>query len=85
MKRYHDQGNAYKGKHFIEDGLHFPSSVHHHHGGKHGRDQADMVLEEPRVLPLDPKAARRRVDVSHWAYSKLLRSQSPTSIVIHFL
>jgi hypothetical protein len=63
----------------------FLGSVHHHHGGKHGRDQADMVLEEPRVLPLDPKAARRRVDVSHWAYSKLLRSQSPTSIVTHFL
>jgi len=30
----------------------FRGSVHYHHGGKHGRVQADMVLEEPRVLHL---------------------------------
>ena len=28
-----------------------------HQGGKHGGVQADMVLEEPRVLRLDPQAA----------------------------
>ena len=28
----------------------------YHHGRKHGRVQADMVLEELRVLPLDPQA-----------------------------
>jgi hypothetical protein len=37
----------------------FRGLVHYHHGGKHGRVWADMVLEEPRVLHLDPKAARR--------------------------
>jgi hypothetical protein len=33
--------------------------VHYHHGGKHGSVQADMMLEELRVLLLDLKAARR--------------------------
>ena len=31
----------------------------HYHGRKHGSMQADMVLEQPRVLHLNPKAARR--------------------------
>ena len=34
-------------------------SVHYHHGGNHGIEQADMVLEEPRVLHLDPLAVER--------------------------
>jgi hypothetical protein len=33
--------------------------VHCRHGGNHGSIQADMVLEEQRVLYLDPKAAKR--------------------------
>jgi hypothetical protein len=38
----------------------FRGSVQYHHGRKHGRLQADMVLEtELRVLHLDPKTARR--------------------------
>ena len=36
----------------------FRVSVHYHHGKKHGSVQADSVLEEPRVLHLDVKAAR---------------------------
>jgi hypothetical protein len=39
----------------------FSGLVHYHHSGKHGSVQADMVPEEPRVLLLDPKAARRRL------------------------
>ena len=40
----------------------FRGSVHYYHGGKHGSVKADMVLlEELRVLNLDPKAARRRL------------------------
>ena len=35
----------------------FRGSVHYHHDRKHGSIQADMVLEEPRVISLDPKAA----------------------------
>jgi hypothetical protein len=34
------------------------SEVHYHHGGKHDSLQADMVLEDPGVLHLHPKAAR---------------------------
>ena len=34
---------------------------YHHHGVRHGITKADMVLEEPRVLHLDPKAARREL------------------------
>lgn len=37
----------------------FKGSVYHHNGRKHGSIQADMLLEELRVLQLDPKAARR--------------------------
>ena len=39
----------------------FRSRVHYSHGWSHGSLQADMVLEEPRVLHLDPKAARKTV------------------------
>ena len=39
----------------------FRDSVHFHHGRKHGSIQADVRLEEPKVLHLDPKAARRRL------------------------
>ena len=43
----------------------FRGSVHYHHGRKHGNVQADMVLEELRVLHLDLKAAGDRMQ--HWA------------------
>ena len=58
VKRHHDQGNSYKDN--IELGLaySFSGSVHYHQGGRHGSVQADMMLEEPRVLHIDPKAAR---------------------------
>jgi hypothetical protein len=39
----------------------FRDSVHYHHGGKHGIMQADLVLEQPRILHLDVKAAGRRL------------------------
>jgi hypothetical protein len=42
------------------------SAVHYHHGGKHGSVQAGLVLvQELRVLHLDPKAARKRLS-SAW-------------------
>ena len=37
----------------------FRGSVHYHHGRKHGSLQGDIVLEEPRVLHVDLKAARK--------------------------
>jgi len=48
----------------IELGLtyRFSGFVHYHHGRKHGSIQADMVLEDLKVLHLDLKAARRRLD-----------------------
>jgi hypothetical protein len=36
----------------------FIDSGHYHHGGKHGSAQTDMVLEDLRVLYLDPKAGK---------------------------
>jgi hypothetical protein len=36
VKRHHANGNSYKWKHLIEDGLEFRSLVHCHHGCKHG-------------------------------------------------
>jgi hypothetical protein len=52
VKRHHDQGNSYKGQHFIGAGFQFRGSVHYHRGGKHGGLQADMVLEEPEFYIL---------------------------------
>ena len=72
MKRHHDQGNSYTGQHLIGDWLTDPEGqsiiikaesmarfrgLTHCHGGKHGSMQADMMLEETRVLHLDPQAA----------------------------
>jgi hypothetical protein len=38
----------------------FRGSVHYHHDGKHDSLQADMLLEEVRVLHIDPKATGRK-------------------------
>jgi hypothetical protein len=63
MKRHHDSYKATLIKENIYLGLayRFRGSVHCHHGGNHGIMEADLVLEEPRVLHLDLKAARRRL------------------------
>jgi hypothetical protein len=54
MKRHHDRGNSYKGKHLIGAGLQFGGLVHYHHGRRDGGTQADIVLKkEHRVLHLD--------------------------------
>ena len=60
VKRHHDQGNSYKGKHFIWGWLTI-SEVQSILiiDGRRGSTQADMVLEkELRILHLDPKAGR---------------------------
>jgi hypothetical protein len=62
VNRHHGQGNSYKGNHLIGAGLQFRVSVHYHCGGKHGSTQADLVPEEPRVLHLDQKADRKRLE-----------------------
>jgi hypothetical protein len=65
VKRYHDHGNSYKEKHLIGDGLQF-QRFSYHHGKKHGKVQADLVLEkELRVLHHDLQAAGHRVQ--NWA------------------
>jgi hypothetical protein len=40
----------------------FKGSVHYHNSRKHGSIQADMMLEKLRVLYLDLKASRKRLD-----------------------
>jgi hypothetical protein len=57
VKRHHDQGDSYKGHHLIGAGLQvlrFKSIII-----TAGTRQADMVLEELRVLHLVLKANRR--------------------------
>jgi hypothetical protein len=39
----------------------FRGSVHYHHGEKHGSMQADVALEEPRILHLDLMSIRREL------------------------
>ena len=62
----------------------FIGSVHYHYGEKHGSIQTDMKLEEPRVLHLDLKAARRRLFLLYWAELEH-RTSKPIPIVTHFL
>jgi hypothetical protein len=59
VKRHHSQGHSYKGEQLTGAGL---QVQRYHHGRKHGSVQADVVLEEPKVLHLDLKAARRRLE-----------------------
>ena len=57
MKRHYGQGGSYRGKHLIGLAESFRGLLHYHHGRKPGSMQADMVLEESRVLHLDLKTA----------------------------
>ena len=60
-------------------------SVHYHHDREYGSVQVHMLLEEPRVLHLDPKAAEGRcllqaakeTLIQHWTELRLRRPQSP--------
>jgi hypothetical protein len=95
MKRQHEVGKTYflKNQHLIGAGLQFQrfSSLSSCHEA--WSMQADMVLEKPRVLHLDPTAARRglsstgsqeEVSLPHWAKLGHRTSKSiPT--VTHFL
>jgi hypothetical protein len=53
-------------------------------GGKHGSMQADMVLEELRVLHLDAKAARRRLRAT-LGIARGYETLKPTYTVTYFL
>jgi hypothetical protein len=62
MKRCHDHGDSYKGKHFIGAGLEFKGLVSNGYSGNHGGMQADMVLEGwLRILHLDRRQQEGRV------------------------
>ena len=69
VKRHHDHGISYKGRHIIVVALlWFRDLVHYHHGGKQGSMQADRVLDkELRVLHLDSQATGS--GLRHWAVS----------------
>jgi hypothetical protein len=57
VKRHHDRGNLYKGKHLFVACLKFKGLIYYHHGGKHGDTQTEMVLEKMlRVLYMDQQA-----------------------------
>jgi hypothetical protein len=55
VKRHHSQGNSYKIKYLTGLAYIFRDPVHY--GKKHGNTPANTVLEKPRVLYLNPKAA----------------------------
>jgi hypothetical protein len=62
----------------------FRGSVCYHRGRKYGPTQADMVLQEPRVLHLDLKAARRRQALLHLAELEQEEPSKPSYTVTHF-
>jgi hypothetical protein len=53
----------------------FRDSGHYHHGRRNGSNHTDMILKEPRVLHLDPKATRRYYLQHLWNLS--IEPQSP--------
>jgi hypothetical protein len=61
VKRHHDQGNSYKGKHLTGADLQFQRFSPLSYGRKHGNIHADMLEKKLRVLHLDPKPARRKL------------------------
>ena len=92
-KRHHDHSNFYKGKNLLGLAYNFSFSfslvllttldlVQHQYGRKHGGTQTDMVLEELRVLHLDPVTAGRERGL--WVWFVLLKLQSPP-LVTYFL
>jgi len=56
--------------------MRFRGSVHYHQSRKYGSIQVDRALEELRVLHLDQKAARKRLDLQA-ARRKLSQNSSP--------
>jgi hypothetical protein len=76
VKKPHDKATLTNES--IELGLaySFRGSVHYRHGEKHGSVQADLVLQERRVLHLDRKAARRSV-LFHTGLEPRRRPQYP--------
>jgi hypothetical protein len=73
VKRYRDLVNSYKGKYFIRPGLQLKVLVHYGHGRKHGSVQADLVLEELRVLTSGSAS-----ELGHTKPSKLSYIPPPT-------
>jgi hypothetical protein len=70
VENHHDNGNSYKGRHFV--GVDLP--VHYQHVRKYGSTQADMVLEKRiRVLYLDWQAVGRERKSEPFAYFELLK------------
>ena len=78
-RRYRDQGNSYKRKHFTGAGLQFQRFNPLSSWGKHGSIQTDMVLgKELRVLHLDPQAARRLGEF-HIRHCLTVKDSKPSS------
>ena len=59
MKRHHDQDNSYKGQNLIGTSIQFQRLIAFSSWWKVWQHAGRHVLEEPRVLHLDPKTATR--------------------------
>jgi hypothetical protein len=61
VNRHHDQGNSYKGQHLIGAGLQVLRFSPLSSWWEYGSVQADVGLEEPKVLHFDSKADKRKL------------------------
>jgi hypothetical protein len=59
----------------------FRASVHYHHCSV----QADMMLEEPSILYLDPEDFQDRLSLLPWVKFEHYESSKPTPTVTHIL
>jgi hypothetical protein len=64
--RHYDKATHLKANISLGLPYRFGGLSHYHHSRNHGSFRADVVLEEPRVLQLDPKAARSRLALLSW-------------------
>jgi hypothetical protein len=83
VKKHHGQSNSYKGKHFIGAGLQVQRFSPLSSRWEHGSIQSGMVLEEPRILHLDQKAAEGD-SLPHWVELEH-RISKPTPTMMNFL
>jgi hypothetical protein len=59
-KRHHDQGNSYKGQHLLGAALQVQRFSPLSSRQEHGSVQANVGLEELKILQLDPKGIQEK-------------------------
>jgi hypothetical protein len=79
VKKYHDHGNSYKGKHLIAADLQAHRFSNYLHVGNNVRNGAGEVVGSSTSGPSGSRKRER-----HWAWLEHLKPQNPPPVT-HFL